>query len=178
LLILLILFVYLYYNRNKALPFGSVLGQTKEGVIAYSNLQDDMTENKARHTGEKWQCVEFVRRFLIETRGITFESVPNAYNMWNLSTFYRDPKGSPVVIKKIEAGKSLPEKDDILVWDINIRNSGTGHTAIVTDVDKEYVYLAEQNWKNEEWGGNSYGRRIGYKNGVFIDPHLIGWIRV
>jgi hypothetical protein len=80
------------------MKFGEPIGITKQNVIAFSNDENNNNlnnENKREsnyynniYTGLKYECVEFVRRWLIIVHNITFESVDHARNIYELNNFY------------------------------------------------------------------------------------------
>ncbi len=69
--------------------FGEIIGITDQGVIAFSNENSNHQANyyQGIYTGLKYECVEFVRRWLIIVYGITFESVDHAKDIYNLNYF-------------------------------------------------------------------------------------------
>lgn len=175
-----LIFYKIYKNHAEKPSCGQICGETPEGVIFYSNRCQDSGQKNINYvngypTGERWQCVEFVRRFLILTKGITFTEIANAHEIWDLPAFQK-LNGDPVPIIKIKKiPNAYPEKGDILVWNAKVDDRGTGHTAIVTDVDRKgNILVAEQNWDNEVCIERSYSRRIRVEN----DPAIIGWIRL
>lgn len=177
-----VFFLMILYKiyRNKYNPScGEICGKTEEGIIFYSNRCNSHDKNIINYvngyqTGESWQCVEFVRRFLIITKGITFDTVDNAYNIWDLASF-QSLDGVPIPIKNIKNIKNNhPQKGDILIWNQYVDHNRTGHVAIVTDVDRKgNVFIAEQNFYNEGTDHN-YSRVIRIED----DPTIIGWIRI
>jgi hypothetical protein len=67
-----------------------ILGKTKEGIECYLNSgrnkgEINRVKNGQYYTGLKWECVEFIRRYLILTKGITFENVESALDLLELS---------------------------------------------------------------------------------------------
>jgi len=148
-LLILILLLLLFCHDE---PFGTVLGTTQEGVIAFSGKGGSDLYSA---DGEKWECVEFVRRFLVETRGITFPSVKNAFDIWNLDHF-TTLDGKPVEIQKIENLSSIAN-GDVMIWR-STRDAPYGHVAIVGNVE-DNVCLIEQNNSNVKWNG-PYARCI------------------
>jgi hypothetical protein len=57
-----------------ALPFGSLLGVAPGGVPAYSckGISFRSHYNGDIYYGARYQCVEFARRWLVHTQGVTF----------------------------------------------------------------------------------------------------------
>ena len=65
--------------RGSSLDFGEPLG-SYHGVVAYSNLDDTFFSGEKNfmqglHTGYKYQCVEFARRFLLSVKACQFRAV-------------------------------------------------------------------------------------------------------
>ena len=167
--------------------YGKVLGKSPAGVVAYSNCSGKCVSKDANrfadvYTGMQWQCVEFARRWLYRTQGVVFESVDDAYNIWDSISYLVDVKsGGKQHLRNYPNGSSeLPRRGDLLIWSSDYL--GTGHVAIVMRVDQQqgYVEVAEQNFLNREWQG-SYARRIPLQQregGIWLDAaHLLGWKR-
>ena len=182
----------------KPLYFGEVIGEIKAlssdgykvNVTAYSN--DDIYSPNNDHsnfylysseyknpiyTGKKWECIEFVRRFFILTKDITFPEIDHAYEIWNLPYFVKLKKGLQPIEKIRKKKTNLPCRGDILVWSKNVEELH-GHVAIAVgvSVDKGNVYVAviEQNWDDRKWRHSNYSRVISLSK----EPFLIGWIRM
>lgn len=177
--ILLSLFGLLIYNGLKKEPFGTILGKTKEGVVAYSSYYDNDNDNRQENyidgifTGIKWQCVEFARRYLIQVNKITFDMVDNAYDIFDLNNF-KTLNGMNIPIKKYKNGSNImPRIGSLIIWAKNVDINETGHVAIVTNVTKNYIEIAEQNYDNK-----SYGRRIYINHNKLDSMHLLGWINI
>jgi CHAP domain len=148
--------------------YGDVLGYS-EGVVVFSNYKGKRHERS--YAGEKWECVEFVRRFLMNTRGITFDEIDHAYDIFNLNSF-QTLDGIKIPIDK---NTDKPKKGDILVWEKDISDMEHGHVAIVVDSkDNGDLFIAEQNWENKDWEDRNYSRIIRQDT----EPHLIGWIKI
>ena len=152
-ILLIILLLLLLYCHEE--PFGTILGTTQEGVIAFSGSGGS---NLSSPYGKKWECVEFVRRFLVETRGITFPSVENAYDIWNLDHF-TTLDGTPVEIQKLDI-QSIAT-GDIMIWRA-APNSPAGHVAVVAHVGRT-ICLVEQNNLDVKWNG-PYARCVAAKS--------------
>jgi len=147
-------------------------GKTTEGVISYYNSsENDELPNfyRGRYTGLKWECVEFVRRYLIATRNLTFPSVQNALSMMNIPFLtpvsYRNDHKIPVVFR---SGKTQlnPKKGDVIFF----HDRFTGHVGIVTKISGDTIYVASQNGTPQEWEGDDYWQT--FKR---TDNKIIGW---
>ncbi|MDP2193741.1 MAG: hypothetical protein Q8K36_04385, partial [Alphaproteobacteria bacterium] len=71
--------------------FGQHIGQNSL-TPAYSNGQEDHVSDVPHYiivddclvkTGMKWQCVEYARRWLIQNKGLTFDDVTYAWQIWD-----------------------------------------------------------------------------------------------
>jgi hypothetical protein len=171
-----------------ATRYGEVLGVAPGGVTAYSNCSarcvvPEPNRLNGTYTGLRWQCVEFARRWLLETQGVVYGDVDVAADIWSkTTTVTRVADGQRLPFRAHLNGSSeAPKVGDLLVYSREYLN--TGHVAVVTAVDREVdrVEVAEQNFRNEKWP-DSYARRIDVvkKGGRFwvLDPYLIGWKRV
>jgi glutathionylspermidine amidase/synthetase len=193
------------------MKFGEPIGITKQNVIAFSNDEipnDSNDENKREreresnyykniYTGLKYECVEFVRRWLIIVHKITFESVDHARNIYKLNNFYSitdpvktDPvKTDPVKtdpVKKINIikcanGESDISFGDLIIWEYQGEFSSYGHVAVVVGIKNNFVYIAEQNITNKSWNGKKYSRKLSFTNNTLVDidypdTKIVGWI--
>lgn len=169
-------------------PFGTVLGQNS-GVVAHSNCNSEYVSSEYHsyypatgpvrlvRSGLKWQCVEYARRWLQVTRGITFGSIDYAWNIWDLPTF-EDLDGRTVSIRKHLNGSAgsdaMPQVGDVVIYEATGSFKVTGHVAIVTgvigpqstggSVESYRIRLSEQNTHNRMWGlVDDYSREIDLK---------------
>eukprot|EP00697_Spironema_sp_BW2_P009095 gnl/Spiro4/23874_TR11817_c0_g1_i1.p1 gnl/Spiro4/23874_TR11817_c0_g1~~gnl/Spiro4/23874_TR11817_c0_g1_i1.p1 ORF type:complete len:240 (-),score=29.13 gnl/Spiro4/23874_TR11817_c0_g1_i1:12-731(-) len=145
-------------------------------VAPNSNYDDGV------YTGVEWQCVEYSRRWLVRAHQITFDSIDNAYQIWDLPYFRKVSDGSPLSITKIKNGQGVAPIAErcLLIYDKDLDAGGTGHVAVVTNVTRHHknhphndstaphggsnnywVDVGEQNWSNDSWEAPSlYARRI------------------
>ncbi len=172
-------------RENCVTPFGERLGATADGTAAYSNCQPKCVYENPTYVGKdyagiQWQCVEYARRWLMTHKGLTFESIDVAADLWNkIEHLVHLGSNAPVPLVKHLNGEARPPKpDDLLVWAREYQN--TGHVAVVLRVDtkKKLVFVAEENFANAKWPGD-YARAIPYVEhggGTWLlDPYLIGW---
>ena len=168
-------------------PYGTLLGKTSEGVSAYSNDSSNaMTLETCRVgnivTGLPWQCVEFARRWLLQTRNLIFADIPLAANMWNDTDCLTRVSDEKIIPLDAHANGSpvKPENGDILIYSEAFL--GTGHVAVVVgcDSDAGVIRVAEQNYCNRPWSGD-YSREIRLleMDGSWwlLEPYLNGWKR-
>jgi hypothetical protein len=141
-----------YIKKN----YGDIIGSFN-GVQSYSN-----TDNKTDipnyynniYTGLKWQCVEYVRRYLIINNNITFSNVDSAFDI---------PKAT---FMKLNGEIIIPKKNNNLVIgsiiifpkDYEI-DSPDGHVAIISSVLQSGITVVEQNYND-----NIFPRFISYND--------------
>lgn len=174
-------------SLNCKTGYGSVLGESPAGVIAYSNCNSDCVIFEPNHlndvyTGIKWQCVEYARRWLLREQGVVYGDVDIAADIWGLQEVNNPTNDQVQKFHSIVNGApKLPQRGDLLIYGKEFL--GTGHVAIVVSVDekKHTIQVAEQNYANTKWPRN-YAREITYiksDNRVWLlDRYLIGWKRV
>lgn len=117
-------------------------------VYVYHNGRD-YTQGHGYHygkdkylLGQKWQCVEFVKRYYYE---VFNHKMPNVYG--NATNFFytKIPHGKHNADRDLIQYKNghteKPKVHDSLVF----QNSKYGHVAIVSRVAKDYVEIVQQN---------------------------------
>lgn len=172
---------------DNKLPHGTLLGQTSEGVAAYSNdSRNSLTLEPCRVgnivTGLPWQCVEFARRWLIQTHDLIFADVPTAANMWNDIDYLTQVSNNKIVPldSHTNGSHSKPVIGDLIIYSEAFL--GTGHVAVVVgyDSDAGVIHVAEQNYSDRPWQGD-YCREIPLLEidgrWWLLEPFLIGWKR-
>ena len=146
-----------------ALPFGSLLGVAPGGVPAYSSKGMSFRShyNGEIYYGARYQCVEFARRWLVHTQGVTFGSVGMAYEIFPLTHATRVSDNSEVPWNNVANGSTTrPVAGCILIWNEGAEFKWTGHVAVVTAVSDSYVRIAEQNVHDMSWEGRDYSREL------------------
>lgn len=176
-------------------PFGELIGIDYYGIKAYScNMIKKQNPcmsfvYKTLFCGIKWQCVEYVRRWLILTHNITFQQLEMAYMMFtepyvtfiNIITEQRIPY---IKYNNGVVGNLLPKPGSIIIWD-KTHGYKTGHVAIVSKITNKYIYIGEQNWDDYVWN-KPYSRRIPIEytscNSIYLNDQneynlpILGWI--
>jgi len=168
--------------------YNEVLGIASSNVPAYSNGDDNYFSGERHYfhgifMGFKWQCVEFARRWLLLRKTCTFRSIGSAADAWHeLSNIERviDGKKFPLIAHS-NGSSVLPKKDSLLIYP-RCRDLPFGHIAIITDVGRDYIRIAEQNYRFHHWSSN-YARQIPMivKNGEFyLKDHykISGWMEI
>jgi glutathionylspermidine amidase/synthetase len=178
-------------------PFGTILGSF-EGVEAYSCDYDSIREPLSAddyvmnvngiYTGHKYQCVEYARRYLLKTKGIIFESIPMAYDIFQLKAVKRVEDGTFFKFSPYLNGNSkAPLKGDLLIWKPVGEFKVTGHVAVISSVCDTHVDIVEQNVDDTVWPeGQNYSRRLKLHvdsvgkysiHPLYGDALILGWMR-
>ena len=169
-------------------PYNEVLGIASSNVPAYSNGDDDYFSGE-RHfvhgifTGFKWQCVEFARRWLLLRKTCIFRSIGSAADAWKELPYIErvtDGRKFPL-IAHVNGSSVLPKKDSLLIYP-RCRDLPFGHIAIITDVTRDAIRIAEQNYHFRRWSSN-YARQITltFKDGGYHlkDRYPVyGWMEI
>ena len=162
--------------------FGEPIGITKQNVIAFSNenSKSELNYYQGIYTGLKYECVEFVRRWLIIVYDITFESVDHAKDIYNLNNF-SNIFSNKIPIKKCINGSDKISFGDLVIWTNQGEFKEYGHVAVVVKIKNNQVYIAEQNTTNKSWNGKNYSRKLLFNNNILVDKEypdtkIIGWI--
>jgi surface antigen len=92
--------------------------------------------------GQKWQCVEFIKRFYYQAKGHRMPDV-----MGNAKSFFDEhlPDGAfnsrRTLIQYQNGSTNKPRADDLIVF----TDTKFGHVAIVTKVDEDSLEVIQQN---------------------------------
>ena len=172
--------------QDCANTFGVELGESASGVKAFSNCNNSCVNpepffiNKT-FTGIQWQCVEYARRWLLENKHVVYGDVDIAADIWQLEQVLNPNTKAEYTFQGFVNGSQDVglERGDLLIYSKEFY--GTGHVAVVLNVDDENVYVGEQNFNNQKWQGD-YARAVPYINHEnhlwLLDAYLIGWKRV
>ena len=166
--------------------FGTVLGYI-DGVAVYSNDYSTREKTKKQQKqkspyGIPYECVELARRWLVQAKGYTFESVPRAYDMWDLTYATSVHDGSRRNFVSVpQSSPYWPQKGCFLIWNDEGLYKGTGHVAIVSSVSDTDIQFVEQNVDDTVWT-RSYSRSLSVsisdKKYTIHDPKgsIRGWM--
>jgi surface antigen len=136
--------VLLIWNAWKV---GRVLDSYK-GVPVYDNSlffflsYGRHYSNDGYYYGQKWQCVEYVKRFYCDAKGHMMPDV-----MGHAKSYFDESLPDGALNKRrglVQFRNGLNEKpclDDLLVFN----DTRYGHVGIVTEVGKDYVEIIQQN---------------------------------
>jgi glutathionylspermidine amidase/synthetase len=179
--ILLIVLVigYSYLNSSHHVKFGDVCGIALGGIPAYSCKTTETSMLKHEYNGVyygiKYQCVEFVRRWLIQVYGLTLDDVEMAYEIFDLPYAIKLQNKTLIIWNNVQNGSSpRPVPGSLLVWGKGGRFGETGHVAIVTEVSDQWIRIAEQNVHNTKWPyGRNYARELSVEYDANTGNYLI-----
>lgn len=170
------------------IPYNQVLGIASRNVPAYSNGNDEFFSGERNYlhgifTGFKWQCVEYARRWLLIRKTCVFRSIGSAADAWHeLTSIERVTDGKKFPLIKHANGSSVfPKKHTLLIYP-RCRDLPFGHIAIITEVGRDFIGIAEQNYHFRRWHGNC-ARQIAIvskDDGFFLKDHykIDGWMEV
>ena len=156
------------------------LGVTHGGVEVFVNRNDDKASERTHrvrgvYTGERWQCVELARRYLVVNMGVSFKDVDNACDIFRRAEepgfFFAVRKNGLAVTARAFANvassspiRPSPRIADLVVWAPKGDFAGTGHVAVIVGLPPggKHVQIAEQNApKPRRWtAGHPYSRRL------------------
>jgi len=147
-----------------------MMGCDMNGIMAFTSDQEEPQYIHGIYTGLKGQCVEYARRWLIQIKKCTFESIPAAIDLWDMTHVTRlDGTLLPFL--------SIPYTETPLVGDLLIYKRHEtiphGHVAVVVGVYDKSIFLAEQNWSKHEWTG--YSRYIDMDS---VQSQILGFKRI
>ena len=131
------------------------------------NLNNNSNSNyyNGIYTGIKWQCVEFARRYLIVTHGITFSDVTSAFQIPDAKFTTLDGKQNIEVRNNLQVGS-------LIVWPKNyMTNSVDGHVAVVSSITPNGITVVEQNYNNKN-EINRFIRRDDMRNTTILTVEL------
>lgn len=110
--------------------------------IIYSKAYGKNYSNDGYYYGQKWQCVEYIKRFYYEEKG---HKMPNAYG--NAKDYFDSNlqqgglNKARGLIQYRNSGNVKPKPDDLIVF----TDTKFGHVAIITEVTDDYVEVIQQN---------------------------------
>jgi surface antigen len=138
--------VILYLNRDEA-HVGKEIDSYKGVAVYYNgkNIENNSGENYSEdgyYYGEKWQCVEFVKRFYYVVKGHRMPDVlGNAKEFFDPAVPQGKMNHRRGLVQYRNGGKVKPEVDDLLVF----TNTKYGHVAIITSVSADAIEIIQQN---------------------------------
>ena len=125
----------------------------KSPVVVHVKSNDNQTYKT--NAGIPFECVEFVRRYYVQTHRLTFPSVVDATEM-----FYRinelfplPPKRRPVSLNTfiypyVKPALYYLQPGTMLFWKPKLTEElKYGHVALIVEANADYVVVAQQNRK-------------------------------
>jgi surface antigen len=92
--------------------------------------------------GQKWQCVEYVKRFYYQAKAHKMPDVyGNAKDFFDSGLKQGELNKRRGLIQYRNGGNVGPEQDDLIVF----TDTKLGHVAIVTEVASDYIEVIQQN---------------------------------
>ncbi len=122
--------------------------------------------------GIPFECVELIRRYFILYYGLTFPSIPDAFNMFSSINSLIHINTNQVILLETVFSQNIDylRVGDIIFWKRNRANTNYGHVAIVVHSTKGKIVIAQQNMDNlvEEYNTSDIIRTINRKNSQFL----------
>lgn len=122
--------------------------------------------------GIPFECVELVRRYFTLYYGLTFPSIPDAFDMFSSINSLIHINTNQVILLETVFSQNVDDLHvgDILFWKRNRANSNYGHVAIIVRSTKGKVAIAQQNMWNlvEEYNKSDIIRAMNRKNSQFL----------
>ena len=106
---------------------------------------------------------------VINNKKIIFANVKNAFDILKLGYFRSIINDDKIYIKKIKNGKiNSITVGNLIIYGKTGNFEQYGHVTIIVDIDKDYVYIGEQNISDIKWNEN-YARKLIFKNHKLMD---------
>ncbi len=122
--------------------------------------------------GIPFECVELIRRYFILYYGLTFPSIPDAFNMFSSINSLIHINTNQVILLETVFSQNIDylRVGDIIFWKRNRVNTNYGHVAIIVRAIKGKVTIAQQNMGNfvEEYNKSDIIRTMNRKNSQFL----------
>ena len=122
--------------------------------------------------GISFECVELVRRYFTLYYGLTFPSIPDAFDMFSSINSLIHINTNQLILLETVNSQNVDDLrvGDILFWKRNRTNSNYGHVAIVVHSTKGKVIIAQQNREKlvEEYSTSDIIRAMNRKNSLFL----------
>lgn len=142
--------------------------------LLYSRAYGKNYSSDGYYYGQKWQCVEFIKRFYFEAHGHRMPDVMgHAKDFFDPALSHRDHNTRRDMIQFQNGADEPPNVDDLLVF----RDTRFGHVAIVTSVSADQIEVIQQNII----GRTRQTFTLQRKNGTYsiTSPRSpAGWLRV
>ncbi|MEA4925820.1 MAG: CHAP domain-containing protein [Syntrophomonadaceae bacterium] len=175
--IIIVAAVLLGLNRDEAAVSSEI--DNYKGVSVYCNGKD-IENNFGSHYssdgyyyGEKWQCVEFVKRFYYDAKRHRMPDVfGNAKDFFDPAVAQGKINHRRGMLQYRNGGNVKPEVDDLLVF----TGSKYGHVAVITSTSTAEVEIIQQNVEEPRQKVNLREENGHYYLGKTDPP--AGWLRL
>lgn len=137
-----------FYVRNKH-KIGEEI-DSLHGVAVYyngstSNVIGRNTTDDGYNLGQKYQCVEFVKRYYYEHfKHKMPNSYGNAVDFYNKNLSDGQLNSDRALVQFTNGSKSKPKVSDLIVMDGHLGNR-FGHVAIISEVSEKEIEIIQQN---------------------------------
>lgn len=142
--------------------------------ILYTRAYGKHYADNGYYLGQKWQCVEFVKRFYYQAKGHEMPDVyGHAKDFFDYETDQGELNERRGLIQYYNGREVPPQKDDLLVF----TDSDYGHVGIITEVTDNEVEIIQQN----VYGKPRSRYSLTIKDGryyVGADREPAGWLRI
>lgn len=122
--------------------------------------------------GIPFECVELIRRYFTLYYGLTFPSIPDAFDMFSSINSLIHINTNQVILLETVNSQNVDDLrvGDIIFWKRNRSNTNYGHVAIVVSAIKGKVVIAQQNMDDlvEEYNASDIIRAMNRKNSQFL----------
>jgi surface antigen len=135
-----------YFLRDKK-SIGKVIDSYKNVVVHYNGVVYTKAYGKnysedGYYYGQKWQCVEYIKRFYYDAKGHKMPDVfGHAKDFFDSKTPQGELNPRRDLIQYRNGENVKPEPDDLIVF----TDTKYGHVAIVTEVGADYIEVIQQN---------------------------------
>lgn len=127
---------------------GDVIGGL-DGVDVYNNGPVFVASHGRHYAqdgyyfGQKWQCVEFVKRYLYQARGHRLpDGMGHAISFFDPATPHGEINAARGMRQFMQGGREIPRAGDLMVFG---GAGGYGHVAIVAQSSNDFVTITQQN---------------------------------
>ena len=129
-------------------------------------------KKKYSNYGIPFECVELIRRYFTLYYGLTFPSIPDAFDMFTSINSLIHINTSQVILLETVFSQNVDDLHvgDIIFWKRNRANNNYGHVAIVVHSTKNKIVIAQQNMDKlvEEYNKSDIIRAMNRKNTQFL----------